>query len=78
MQYAGQTPQSLPIFEIVQTFGILILGEQVFVSDRGSRKIEIHDLEQPGPPRGFAAAHPHPDGMAWSPLRVTVLDEIGS
>lgn len=56
-------------------FGFLAVGAHVFVSTRADGQILLYDLDQPRePPRRFAIGHDTPDGMAWSPLRVEVLD----
>lgn len=56
-------------------FGFLVLGSHAFVSTRADGQILLYDLDRPDEtPRSFAAGHDTPDGMAWSPLRVSVLD----
>lgn len=55
-------------------FGFLVLGTHAFVSTRADGQILLYDLDQPqAPPRPYATGHDTPDGMAWSPLRVEVL-----
>jgi DNA-binding beta-propeller fold protein YncE len=57
-------------------FGFLTIGTHAFVSTRADGRILLYDLDRPGvPPRTFARDHDTPDGMAWSPLRVAVLDD---
>ena len=56
-------------------FGFLVLGNHAFVSTRADGQILLYDLAQPDEPaETFAAGHDTPDGMAWSALRVEVLD----
>ena len=56
-------------------FGFIVLGSSAFVSTRADGQILLYDLDQPQePPRPYATGHDTPDGMAWSPLRVTVLE----
>jgi YVTN family beta-propeller protein len=56
-------------------FGIHLLGELAFVSDRGERSILLYDLDTLGEPRVLATGHDDPDGLAYSPLRVAVMDD---
>jgi len=56
-------------------FGFLALGSQAFVSTRADGRILLYDLDKPDDaPLEFATGHDTPDGMAWSPLRVNVLE----
>jgi YVTN family beta-propeller protein len=56
-------------------FGFLALGSQAFVSTRADGRILLYDLDAPDTaPVEFATRHDTPDGMAWSPLRVGVLE----
>ena len=56
-------------------FGVLIRGDIAFVSDPTQGTIRMFDLRTFGksPPDMLASAHEEPDGMAWSPLRVSVM-----
>ncbi len=56
-------------------FGFLTIAGSAFVSTRADGRILLYDLDQTRqPPRAFATGHATPDGMAWSPLRVAVLE----
>jgi YVTN family beta-propeller protein len=56
-------------------FGVLIRGDVAFVSDPVQRTIRMIDLRAFGksPLEVLASAHEEPDGMAWSPVRVSVM-----
>jgi YVTN family beta-propeller protein len=56
-------------------FGVLIRGDVAFVSDPTQGTIRMIDLRAFGksPPEVLASAHEEPDGMAWSPWRVSVM-----
>lgn len=54
-------------------FSIHVVGERAFVSDRAERSISIYDLTDLSPITTLATDHPDPDGLAYSPLRVGVL-----
>lgn len=56
-------------------FGILILGETLFVSDPGAGNIQIFDMETMEEPQMFATGMSGPDAMAWSPLRLRILEQ---
>lgn len=56
-------------------FGIHVVGEVAFFSDRGTRTIAIYDLEQFPESQTLATDHEQPDGMGFSPIRLTVLEE---
>jgi YVTN family beta-propeller protein len=56
-------------------FGVLLHGDSAFVSfpDAGTIRIfDVTDLSKP--PVLLASSHEAPDGLAWSPLRVGVMD----
>lgn len=56
-------------------FGVLVQGDSAFVGfpDVGTIRIfNLRNLEEP--PVFLATAHEAPDGIAWSPLRVGVMD----
>jgi len=59
-------------------FGVLIQGETVFVGDPDRRTILMFDLGSFGEsrPEVLASAHESPDGLAWSPLRVEVMNSL--
>ena len=59
-------------------FGVLIQGETVFVGDPDRRTILMFDLDSFGEsrPEVLASAHESPDGLAWSPLRVEVMNSL--
>jgi YVTN family beta-propeller protein len=56
-------------------FGIHIAGEIAFVSDRAAREIAVYDLEQFPASRILAMGHDGPDGLAYSPLRLELLND---
>jgi DNA-binding beta-propeller fold protein YncE len=56
-------------------FGVLVQGDRAFVSfpDAGTVRIfNMNNLTEP--PALLASAHEAPDGLAWSPLRVGVMN----
>jgi YVTN family beta-propeller protein len=55
-------------------FGIHLAGERAFVSDRADRALLIVDLDSFPSRRTLATGHDDPDGLAYSPVRVAVLD----
>jgi YVTN family beta-propeller protein len=57
-------------------FGVLIHGGTVFVGDPDRRTILMFDLDSFGEsePEVLASAHESPDGLAWSPVRVEVMN----
>jgi hypothetical protein len=55
-------------------FGIHIVGERVFVSDRMDRSLFIMDLDDFKSRRTLVTGHDDPDGLAVSPVRVAVLE----
>jgi YVTN family beta-propeller protein len=54
-------------------FGIHVVGERAFVSDRADRALFILDLDQFKARRTLTTGHDDPDGLAVSPVRVAVL-----
>jgi len=56
-------------------FGLLIHGDSAFVSFPDAGTIRIFDMtDLSKPPVLLASAHEAPDGLAWSPLRVGVMN----
>ncbi|HEY5623198.1 MAG TPA: YncE family protein [Gammaproteobacteria bacterium] len=57
-------------------FGIMIQNGVAYVSEPGRGTIRLYDLETLGEsePEVLASAHEGPDGLAWSPLRVGVME----
>jgi DNA-binding beta-propeller fold protein YncE len=55
-------------------FGIHIVGDRAFVSDRADRALFIMDLGDFTSRRTLATGHDDPDGLAVSPVRVAVLE----
>lgn len=55
-------------------FGIHIVGERAFVSDRADRALFIMSLDDVKTRRMLATDHDDPDGLAVSPVRVAVLE----
>jgi YVTN family beta-propeller protein len=55
-------------------FGIHVVGERAFVSDRADRALFIMDLDDLKSRRTLATGHDDPDGLALSPVRVAVLE----
>jgi hypothetical protein len=55
-------------------FGIHLHGERAFVSDRLDRALFVLDLDAFPSRRPLATGHEDPDGLAYSPVRVAVLD----
>jgi YVTN family beta-propeller protein len=57
-------------------YGFLVNKEFGFVSNRTGGRILVYNLADPtAPPAILTDGHDRPDGMAWSPLRVAVLDD---
>jgi len=56
-------------------FGVLIHDGLVFVTDPGQGNVQMFELETMAPRGVFITGHENPDGMAWSPLRVTAMRE---
>jgi YVTN family beta-propeller protein len=54
-------------------FGIHLVGERAFVSDRADRALFTMDLADLKARRTLATGHDDPDGLAVSPVRVSVL-----
>lgn len=55
-------------------FGIHLVGERAFVSDRADRALFIMDLDDFKSRRTLATGHDDPDGLAVSQVRVAVLE----
>lgn len=55
-------------------FGIHIVGERAFVSDRADRSLFITELADFKSRRTLATGHDDPDGLAVSPVRVAALE----
>jgi DNA-binding beta-propeller fold protein YncE len=55
-------------------FGIHVVGERAFVSDRLDRSLFVVDLHDLASRRTLATGHDDPDGLAFSPVRVAVLE----
>jgi len=56
-------------------FGVLVHGDSAFVSFPDQGTIRVFNMKNlSAPPMLLASAHEAPDGMAWSPLRVGVMD----
>ncbi len=55
------------------SFGLLVQGELIFASDGPGRRLLVLEPKAPGTLRVLTGRDVRPDGMAWSPLRVTVL-----
>lgn len=55
-------------------FGIHVVGERAFVSDRADSALFIMDLDDFKSRRTLATGHDDPDGLALSPVRVAVLE----
>ncbi len=55
-------------------FGIHIVGERAFASDRAGRAVLAFDLASMATPETFAANLDDPDGLAYSPVRLAVLE----
>ena len=55
-------------------FGIHIVGDRAFVSDRAERALFVMDLQDVTSRRTLATGHDDPDGLAFSPVRVAVLE----
>jgi YVTN family beta-propeller protein len=57
-------------------FGFFAIDDTGFVSTRQDGRILMYDFARPdAPPVTLVSGHATPDGMAWSPLRVGVLDD---
>ena len=57
-------------------YGFLVNKEFGFISNRTGGRILVYNLADPtAPPTILTDGHDRPDGMAWSPLRVAVLDD---
>ena len=54
-------------------FGIHLVGERAFVSDRADRALFIVSLDKLESRRVLATGHDDPDGLAVSPVRIAVL-----
>lgn len=55
-------------------FGIHVVGERAYVSDRADRAVFSIDLADLKTRRTLATGHDDPDGLAVSPVRVAVLE----
>ena len=55
-------------------FGIHIVGERAFASDRAGRALLAIDLANVATARVIATDLDDPDGLAYSPVRVSVLE----
>jgi YVTN family beta-propeller protein len=55
-------------------FGIHIVGERAFVSDRAGRALFSMALDDLESRRTLTTGHDDPDGLAFSPVRVAVLE----
>jgi YVTN family beta-propeller protein len=55
-------------------FGIHLVGERAFVSDRADRALFVVDLDDLESRRMLATGHDDPDGLAYSPVRVAVFE----
>ena len=58
-------------------FGALIHDGMAFVADPGEGLIQVYDLNGLGDRRVLIDNHDAPDGMAWSPVRVSVMESTG-
>lgn len=54
-------------------FGIHVVGERAFVSDRAARSVFVIAIDGLKTLRTLTTAHDDPDGLAYSPLRLDVL-----
>jgi DNA-binding beta-propeller fold protein YncE len=55
-------------------FGIHVVGERAFVSDRADRALFVMELGDLKSRRTLATGHDDPDGLALSPVRVAALE----
>jgi len=55
-------------------FGIHIVGERAFVADRAARSIALYDLATLTLLDTLATAHPDPDGLAFTPVRIGAME----
>lgn len=55
-------------------YSIHIAGERAFVADRAERSIAVYDLTDLSVVRTIATAHPDPDGLAYSPVRIAAME----
>lgn len=55
-------------------YTIHIVGEQAFVADRALNTIALYELDEFPDSRPIAADHDAPDGMAYSPIRVSAME----
>ncbi len=55
-------------------FGIHLVGDRAFVSDRLDRALFVMHLDDLKSRRALATGHDDPDGLAFSPVRVAVLE----
>ena len=57
-------------------FGVMIHEGVAYVASPDDGTISLYDLDNLGgsPPDVLASAHELPDGLAWSPLRVGVMN----
>ena len=56
-------------------FGILIRGESLYVSDPSANTIKVFDMRSMSEPEVLAIGMAGPDGMDWSPLRMSLLEQ---
>jgi hypothetical protein len=54
-------------------FGIHVVGERAFASDRAGRALLAMDLANISGTAVIATGLNDPDGLAWSPVRLAVL-----
>jgi DNA-binding beta-propeller fold protein YncE len=55
-------------------FGIHVVGERAFVSDRAERSLFVMDLQDVASRRTLTSGHDDPDGLAFSSVRVAALE----
>jgi YVTN family beta-propeller protein len=56
-------------------FGVLIHDGWAFASDPGAGTIQMFEMEALGEREVLVSSHESPDGMAWSPIRVGVMEQ---
>jgi YVTN family beta-propeller protein len=58
-------------------FGVHIVGGQAFIADRLAASLAVYDLDDfATPDQTITTDHDDPDGLAYSPLRVGVFEEL--
>ena len=55
-------------------YGVHVVAEHAFISDRAARSIAVYDLADLELVRTIAMDHDDPDGLGYSPVRVAVLE----